>query len=288
MMANADEIVLPFQPLPGRRRRDPVIAVHEAGHAVCAVKFGWRVRVATIIADHAPRDGSEPYEGRVILRLPRRRARSSDSTFWSERRFGVEDLLIRFAGPAAQRRMAPRSGIPAAARSDHRTAATILSLAAASPESERALRRHLYFQARDMAENNWPEVEAVKALLLDRRRVRHAQIAEVIDRVEERRAQHASALMEDIPRLEKMVEELRFRRRRAEPVPRRILANAVFRATLDALATGHRLKEARVRQYIEGESYWRNVDPTTAMEKFERTLQSHRERWAWKRVVTTP
>ena len=287
VMARVDELVLLFRPTPNRRRRDPIIAAHEAGHAVCAVRFGWHIQCATIVPDLAPAYG-EAYEGRVVLRLPRRRISAFNSTFWSGRRLGVEDLLIRFAGPAAQRRAAPRSGIPAAAQGDHQLAATILSLAAASPESERALRRHLYFQARDMVADNWLEIEAVKALLLDRRKVRHAQIAAEIDRVAEKRAQHASALAEDMPRLEKMVEELRFRRRRAEPVPRRILANAVFRAAIESLANNEPLTEPVLRRYVEGESFWRNVDPTTAMEKLDRILERHRQRFAWRPVVATP
>ncbi|MCF3935272.1 hypothetical protein L1787_17875 [Acuticoccus sp. M5D2P5] len=136
------------------------VAVHEAGHAVGAHRYGIAVEAATI-------EPAADYLGRVRLRVaaPPDGLDANARTRFNEGLFQT-NVIVFLAGPAAQRMIYPRSHVPVSAAGDRREAEHYVRLLAGSVTAERALWRFCELEARHLVETYRHRVAGVAEALL--------------------------------------------------------------------------------------------------------------------------
>jgi hypothetical protein len=138
-----------------RRRR--VCAFHEAGHALAAWRLGSEIILVTIRPSTWP-ETRLPSEGRVEHRSGR----------GDHRAFPHHQAIIYFAGPAAQARHDPRSGVRHDATWDHDAAENVARIACRSPASIGPFLRLADHEARALVRAEWHCVEALAETLVAR------------------------------------------------------------------------------------------------------------------------
>src|SRR3954471_6910286 len=140
-------------------------AFHEAGHAVAAYVLGRPIKHATIVPEQWKL-------GHVRLGGRHHAQRLETTTVGVQARFRLEcDVIGAFAGPEAERRATGRAN-NVGARSDHGYAADVaLALAGGDEKEANAYIRWVRRRAERLIEQYWTQVEAVAALLMERRTV---------------------------------------------------------------------------------------------------------------------
>ncbi|MFN3891988.1 MAG: hypothetical protein ACK4MV_16455 [Beijerinckiaceae bacterium] len=146
------------------RRRDLIVAHHEAGHAVAAIALGVPMRFATIVPD---------LEDATLGHV---RFRSGDPDLPS---LGHRLLIVSLAGPAAQRRFAPRSPIRVNGDSDFQLARLESETCSSSPVAARSLHRWAEHESRHLVAREWVLIEHVAAALIERRTIDEAGLQQI-------------------------------------------------------------------------------------------------------------
>ncbi len=156
------------QTVGGAMRREAT-AYHEAGHAVAAWKLGYRPVSASIIAadesvgevrHENPYGNNAEYDGSELGRLRIERA-----------------IIIRRAGPIAQKRYRPTSWRRWQGGADYAVSADLALLVSGSGEIASAFLKWLDLRAKALIEQNWPVVERVANALLKRGAMNEDEIA---------------------------------------------------------------------------------------------------------------
>jgi hypothetical protein len=136
-------------------------AIHEAGHAVAAVCHNIGFKYVTLIPGGVPGDTLEnPSHGHIKLKpMPR----SAGLGLWERR------LIVCLAGPAAHHKLHPYAHWLGYAAGDIGTASDIIKNIYFQ-HGKVAEAHYEYAKARATAliENNWQQVEAVAAALIER------------------------------------------------------------------------------------------------------------------------
>lgn len=146
-------------------------AYHEAGHAVAAFFFGFRIKSATVLA-------ADDYLGRVDCQ-PKGRLDLGSNT--PAMRIKAEKfIIVTLAGDISQRRFNPRSSRKWQTTSDRALAADLALTMCGSEESSTAYLAWLSIRARDIIHGRWGTVEKVAHLLLDRRTVTGEELSAAI------------------------------------------------------------------------------------------------------------
>ncbi|TPN53993.1 hypothetical protein [Mesorhizobium sp. B1-1-7] len=272
----ADPNVLAFRPTDISASRLFVVAHHEAGHAVAASKLGWTIEHLTTIPgcdDRGAFDGQVHFDKR-----PRHQIQDRDLRIAFARQKMTEDLIITMAGAAAQRKVAPRSRVPASARSDEETTCNLLALAATSFKSEIAMRRFCAIEARELIARNWPAVEAVAAAAIKERWLSGQRIGDLIGQVDAAQADANSRYLEEhgLPDAGHVMAVCEQGRRRAKGVSRQQIANGALTAVLDHLAFGRPLNHAAIAEAVEIDAWWRHLDTVLAADKLNALVDQHR------------
>ncbi len=153
----------------GEARRREATAYHEAGHAVAAWKLGYRPISASIIAadesvgevrHENPYGNNAEYDGSELGRLRIERA-----------------IIIRLAGPIAQKRYRPTSWRRWQGGADYAVAADLALVVCGSGKIASAFLKWLDLRAKALIEQNWPIVERLANALLKRGTVSEDEIA---------------------------------------------------------------------------------------------------------------
>ena len=144
------------------------IAYHESGHAVACVILGVRVKKATII----------PVDANILGRVTHASIYGGarpDIEFSDPVRLRVErDILIAFAGDAAERRFHKRRRF--GGWSDYDRATNAASNVCSSPNATEAFLRWLEIAAADLVDLNWPAIDAVAKALVERKTLTGGQV----------------------------------------------------------------------------------------------------------------
>jgi hypothetical protein len=145
----------------GEAGRRQASAYHEAGHAVAAWKLGYRSISASIVAvddsvgevrHENPYGNNARYDGSELGRLRIERA-----------------IIIRLAGPIAQKRYRPTSWRRWQGGADYAVAADLALQVWDSGEIASAFLKWLDLRAKALVEQNWPAVERLANALLQKR-----------------------------------------------------------------------------------------------------------------------
>jgi hypothetical protein len=145
------------------------VAIHEAGDAVAAVLHDIPFKLATIVPGRVDSHG-RPYEGHVLLKHPPKKYSDPETKdtpaaldFWHRR------LIVTLAGPAAHKKLHPYAhwlGYASAdiGEADHVTR----DIHQCDRPVIHAHYKYIEALATACIENNWTEVEAVAAALIER------------------------------------------------------------------------------------------------------------------------
>lgn len=139
--------------------RKEVVAHHEAGHAVAAFLYHFKIDFATIKSDGDaagmvrcyPRGKMDLYSASPIMRNKIER-----------------NIIVTLAGDIAQRKFAPRSSRSWQLTADRSAASNMALSVCGTGESATAYLAWLYIVARDQVHGRWNLVERVASALLDR------------------------------------------------------------------------------------------------------------------------
>ena len=168
-----DEEALPVSE-PERR----AIAIHEAAHAVVAVKLGFCIKTISIVAG----------EGRTVFRRnPLRGINIDDCEVTDRAHRQIEKfILATLAGPAAHAIAAPDLWNPEQGghhfgRGDYDIANDLVSKLNGFPAAtESAHRIFLEVAAKDLVERHWGVIEKVAAALLEKETLDETQLCETM------------------------------------------------------------------------------------------------------------
>ncbi|MCH4560347.1 hypothetical protein [Mesorhizobium jarvisii] len=272
----ADPNILAFRPpMPLSASRLFVVAYHEAGHAVAASKLGWTIEHLTTIPGC---DDRGAFDGQVHLAKSAHQIENRDFRIAFARQRMTEDLIISMAGAAAQRKVAPRSKVPASARGDEETIRNLLALTATSFKSEIAMRRFCAIEARELISRNWAAVEAVAAVAIKERWLSGQRIGDLIGQVDAAQADANHRYLEEhgLPDAAQVMAVCEQGRRRAKGVSRRQIADAALIAVLDHLAFGRVLDRETITDLVEFHAGWKGRDSLLAVEKLGAMTDQHR------------
>lgn len=154
----------------GRARSRQATAYHEAGHAVAAWKLGYRPISASVVAA----EGSvgevwheNPFSG-VNLEF--------DGTDLARSRV-ERAIMIRLAGPIAQKRYRPTSWRRGQGGADYAVAADLALRVCGSGEVASAFLKWLDLRAKALIEDHWPAVERLAAALIKHGTMNQEEIA---------------------------------------------------------------------------------------------------------------
>jgi len=150
-----------------QRKQDRFAAHHEAGHAVAAYAIGREIHSVTI---------DEGGGGASLHQSPIYGQMLEGEAAWNV----IEEMVIAFAGPAAQRRVQPGCKVPS---SDRETVEALLANAEGLTQSERErVLRQAKKEARKLIDRHWHQVEMVAAGLLEHRVLNDVEIAVLLQR----------------------------------------------------------------------------------------------------------
>ena len=149
------------------------VAIHEAGHAIVAVELQRAVVYATI-------EPSDDTLGHVLR--PNRRPIYPDSTnlanwYWAFDR----DILITFAGPAAEAKFSRRRNLPGAAADHKDIAYRVDDMFGSDSETGRLYMAYMDSRAEDLVRRPfvWAGIEMLADELIEHRRVNGKRIKEI-------------------------------------------------------------------------------------------------------------
>jgi hypothetical protein len=190
----------------------------------------------------------------------------------------TEDLIITMAGAAAQRKVAPRSRVPASARGDEETTCNLLALAATSFKGEIAMRRFCAIEARELIARNWMAVKAVAAVAIKERWLSGQRIEDLIGEVDAAQADANQRYLAEhgLPDAGHVIAVCEQGRRRAKGVSRRQIADAALIVVLDYLAFGRVLDRETITDLVEFHADWKGRDSLLAVEKLGAMADQHR------------
>lgn len=246
-------------------RRLAVVAHHEAGHAVAAIRLGRAVASLTTIPDYMV---AEPYDGCIFL------ASVGGRSGGLARSFAVANIIVSLAGPAAQRRFRPRSGVADSARGDHDDCDRLAGVISCDMASENALRRHCAIEARALVKANWAAVKAVAEAAMHDRILSGTTIRAIVDLVDEKgRRTAADAAARATPdEMAAAVISAAQRRRREMTIPRGLVAEAALHCMAGFLSSGVAPDVNMVREHVGCIAEMRGRSPVKAIEKFNAIL----------------
>lgn len=258
-------------------RRDLVTAHHEAGHAVAAIVLGVPVRHATIIPD-------EPdAQGRTLGHV---RFRSGDADLPS---LGHRLLIVTLAGPAAQRRFAPRSPIRANAVCDFHHARLDSETCSSSPAAARSLHRWAQHEARALVAREWLVVEHVAAALIERRTLSGDEIRDIGARVMAAResvaAEYRKTRLREPMAIAALVDEHETHWRRLRPVRRADVAKAMMAVMGEVLALGVDIEIHKIRAAVIYQLFAAGFHETFAEEKLDAIIAARAPFEGWRPVT---
>ncbi|WP_079599702.1 hypothetical protein [Bradyrhizobium erythrophlei] len=160
------------------------MAIHEAGHAVAAILHDIPLKHVTIVPTAADASGG-PYDGHVKLKpVPARynyggfKDSPASLDFWHRR------LIMILAGPAAHKKLHPHAHWFGYARGDIGAASEIIRdihQCDASPVT-RAHYKYIEVLATACIENNWKEIEAVAAALIEHSTLSEDQVRNAMNK----------------------------------------------------------------------------------------------------------
>jgi len=144
---------------PAQRR---ATAYHEAGHAVIGEALGVHMKTTSIVP-------GEGFDGQVRFRRVLRASDLDGSGNGDRTRLRIErQIMVSYAGEAAQRRHRPRSVRPHHYQSDYQIIADLLrSLWAPGPSAD-AFAKWLALRTAEMVALHWPQIKRVAAALMER------------------------------------------------------------------------------------------------------------------------
>jgi hypothetical protein len=264
------------------------LAFHEAGHAVAAVAFGCRLDHVSALAGRAP-DGST-WGGNVAYRQPPvppdlpadlRRA-------VAEQRL-MQGAVIALAGPAAQRRAAPRSRVPAVGTVDRAEAERLASIVARDAKCERALLTYAANEARALVENEWSVIEALADSLLKAEYLPGDRATRIIREAEaDREAAFREAnRLHVVPSDDDLDAYSAEQHRRTRTVQRRDVAEGVLQSVLTQLAIGDQdpLNSAEINAAVRDHAERRDLDADAASRKLHSMIDQKRTASTWRPFV---
>jgi hypothetical protein len=269
------------------RKERKVIAHHEAGHAVVAHALKLRVTKIRIGVEEIERDGvMRTAGGSVTLSGDHLRAGvGGDAAAIVARAVAQANLISTLAGPAAQRKYAPRSRVPYAARFDDDDADDLAVLLARCPAGETALRRFAYREAAALVAAEWPAVEALAAELMTRDEISGEEMIEIIRPIQEARAARIAPALDLLPTQAEAEEHTERKRRKARPVSKRVIADAIFCLVERHLAAGDRVLDfAELRAQVETWALLSRLDPENALQKLDALVEKRRDQIQWRAV----
>lgn len=150
---------------------DIAVAYHEAGHAVIGQKLGVPVRRVSI-------EPTEAYRGMVLIDDPVRGIKDGDETSDRARLRVERTIIVRLAGPVAQRKHRPSSWRRYHGSDDYRGLA---GLAACFYDGETldAFIRWLELRTQDLVEIHMSAIDRVAQALLERKTLTSDEIKEI-------------------------------------------------------------------------------------------------------------
>lgn len=240
-----------------RRTALMVTAYHEAGHAVALLRFGRKIRRATIKPDAAWRGHVESFPSRQ-----------------ASRQSVVEDAVAAACGPAAQRRFAPRSEVRAGAKIDYLTIAESIELISQTAGGHLPLRTYVNREAAWHVATDWPAITAVAEALMAHEtltgkaliRIAEASDAEQAELV--RKVQRHAGKQPNADEIEEVRKE---RRRRAKGISRRDIGELVLDEILDRARIGETsITIASLADALRTNARYRGVSGDLAAHKFSK------------------
>lgn len=159
----------------GEVRRREASAYHEAGHAVAAWKLGYRSISASIAAadestGEVRHENPFPGENLDVVESALVRSRVERA------------IIIRLAGPIAQKRYRPTSWRRWQGGADYAVAADLALRVCGSGEIASAFLKWLDLRAKALIEQHWPAVERLANALLKQGTMDQDQIAALMQR----------------------------------------------------------------------------------------------------------
>jgi hypothetical protein len=226
-------------------------AYHEAGHAIIALTIGRPVKSVDIYertkgswSGHVITGPADPNAEPFVARC-------------------LNDLVIDFAGPVAQKRACPQSRLDWFHSWDLDNARDTVALVSASEESRPALLRWARKEAEYRVRQNWPAITAVARVLAERQYLTGEDVARIKAEVEavwaEARAKVRDVILAD-PEIKRQARLPWYRRR---TVSRRMIADAVLTHLIE---TGS-FDPEQFNQSVRAVAIAREYDPQAAVEK---------------------
>ena len=257
------------------RSSETIIAHHEAGHAVAALRLGVPVHHVTI--------DPENDDGGIVLGHVRFLGGDKDPPSLSHRL-----LLVSLSGPAAQRRFAPRSPIRMNGRSDFEHARCESELVSSSPTAARSLTRWAECESRSFVEREWPLIQNVAALLIERRTLSGDDLQEALAPIEAARESVAADYRRDFLKspehVQAAAEERAAAWRRMRPIRRADVASAALRVVIDAIACGDNVSPERLRAALGASMAYAGFDESASLEKIAAMVAKRAPAVSWKAV----
>lgn len=168
---------------------DRQTAIHEAGHAVVAHSFGWRLRLASIVPRH---DGANGY---VAMDRPIVRAtRSQGRRVREMRQIQSELVCILLAGQTAVRRLWGDAAPMGMAEGDYQASISLLSLLATDAPQQALMWSALEAEAEGRLGRQWDTVVALADELQRRRTLSGRSVTAFLRKADARRATLAREL----------------------------------------------------------------------------------------------
>jgi hypothetical protein len=164
------------------RRARRTVAIHEAGHAVAAILHDIAFKHVTIVPTDSDSSG-RPCDGHVKLKpVPARYGAEETKDSPASLDFWHRRLIVVLAGPAAHKKLHPHAhwfgyAVADMGEADHVIRA--IHQCDASPVT-RAHYNYIEALATACVENNWKEIEAVAAALIEHGTLSEDQIREAM------------------------------------------------------------------------------------------------------------
>lgn len=252
---------------------ETVIAYHEAGHAVAALRLGVPVRHVTI--------DPENDDGGIVLGHVRFRSGDKDPPS-----LGHRLLVISLAGPAAQRRYAPRSPVRVNGASDFAHAQRESELCSSDPMAARSLHHWGEREARHLVAREWWLVERIADILIRRRTISGDELQEALAPIEAARESVAEDyrryFLKSPDQVQAAVDEHADAWRRMRKVRRSDVAAAMLRVMTDVLALGDHIELSKITAATIFNLVAAGFDEDVAREKVEALIAERAPFVGWK------
>lgn len=250
---------------PSQRR---AAAYHEAGHCVAAWRRNWTINHVTIIPDID--DDGLHRGGHISV---------------SQNNHDLPGCLIfTLAGPAAQRKVAPRSKVRQAGSADIDAASRLARIHSLTPEAERSLLRFAEQEARALVNLSWVYVDEIAHALLAQDVLSGDQAAGILDGIQQK--QTGAWQPGPHPTREALAAYECARALRSKTISRRDVADAVLDAVLRRTVTGEplALDDPSMESEVVIRLGLRGFDADQSLAKYSNLISDQRQRMQWRRV----